>query len=180
MKIIKIILTWMSTFMAAAPLTGSLFDYELKTIDGEPMPLAIYKGKANAILLVNTASKCGFTKQYAQLEELYQLYKEKGLIIIGVPSNDFLNQEPGSEAEIKSFCELNYHVTFPLTQKIHVIKKGADPLYQWLASHRKPKWNFHKYLFNKDGELVEDYFSITDPLNENLRKKIEEVLDVSY
>ena len=166
----------MGAFMAAAPLTGSLFDYELKTIDGASMPLSSYKGKAKAILLVNTASKCGFTKQYVQLEDLYQLYKDRGLIIIGVPSNDFLNQEPGTDAEIKTFCELNYQITFPLTQKIHVAKKDVDPLYQWLAGHRKPKWNFHKYLFDKNGYLIEDYFSVTDPLNKNLCDKIEELL----
>ena len=129
--------------------------FSFTSIEGKPLALSSYQGKV--VLLVNTASECGLTPQYKGLEALWQAYKGKGLVVLGVPSNDFGAQEPGSEAEIASFCEKRYGVDFPLTSKVHVVGAAAHPLYQWikqeLGEGAVPVWNFHKYLIGKDGEL---------------------------
>ncbi len=128
---------------------ASLNDFTLTGIDGKPMALDQFRGKA--VLLVNTASECGYTGQYDGLEALYLANKDKGFVIIGVPSNDFGGQEPGKAEEIATFCKLNYGVTFPLADKTVVKGKDAHPVYQWAAGEAgmlgAPKWNFHKYLF---------------------------------
>jgi glutathione peroxidase len=148
------------TAMAA---DGSVYDYTLPGIDGTPLPLAQFRGKA--LLIVNTASECGFTPQYEGLQKLYETYKEKGLVILGVPSNDFGGQEPGSAQEIVQFCKLNYGVTFPLAAKTKVKGEGADPLYVWLTGlGGAPKWNFHKYLFASDGRFVSVFPSADEPM----------------
>jgi glutathione peroxidase len=132
--------------------TGSVYDFTLPGIDGRPLALAKFRGKA--LLIVNTASECGFTPQYEGLEKLYEHYKSKGLVVLGVPSNDFGGQEPGTAEQIVKFCKLNYGVTFPLAAKTKVKGAEADPLYAWLTGlGGPPKWNFHKYLFAADGPM---------------------------
>lgn len=147
------------TTTAMAQDKKSFYDFTVKTIDGNEFPLSQLKGKK--VLVVNTASKCGYTPQYAKLEELYQQYGGESFTIIGFPANNFLNQEPGSNQEIQEFCQVNYGVTFPMMEKISV--KGADmaPLYQWLTEKdlngvedSKVKWNFQKYMINEDGTLA--------------------------
>ncbi len=153
-------------------------DFEFTTIDGSPLPLSSFAGKA--ILLVNTASECGFTPQYADLQTLWQNYCDRGLIIIGVPCNDFGEQEPGSEAEIEAFCSKNYGVDFVLTSKEKVLGNEAHPLYQAmideLGGAAKPKWNFHKYLFDASGELVELWPPKVEPLSEEIKAGLEQHL----
>jgi glutathione peroxidase len=131
-------------------------------------------------LIVNTASRCGFTPQYKALEALYLQYKDKGLVILGVPSNDFAKQEPASDEEIASFCQINYGVSFPMTSKEHVIGQHAHPFYLWakkrLGFLAAPKWNFHKYLLDKQGNLVNYFYSSTSPTAPRVVKEIERLL----
>ena len=138
------------------------------------------KYKGNTILLVNVASKCGFTKQYSGLQELYERYKDKGFYVIGVPSNQFGGQEPGSNSEIKDFCETNFNITFPITDKIEVKGDNAHQIYQWAKkNHGKstvPKWNFHKILINKEGKVQDTYNSFIDPLSKKIINQIESIL----
>lgn len=136
-----------------------------------------YKGKV--VLIVNTASKCAFTSQYEGLESLYAKYKDQGLVVLGFPSNDFAGQEPGTEKEIQSFCRLTYGVQFPMFEKTRVRKKYADPLYKNLgeAADEYPAWNFHKYLLDRNGNLVHSYSSFTKPLSKRLVKKITTLLE---
>lgn len=155
------------------------FDFSFKTLIGQkPLPLNQFKGKV--ILIVNTASQCGFTSQYAPLESLYTRYKDLGLVIVGVPSNDFGEQEPGTNDQIASFCKLNYGVTFPMAAKEQVSGEGAHPFYRWARSvlgfGTAPKWNFHKYLINRKGELVDYFNSTTAPDNDRLISTIERLL----
>ena len=135
-----------------------------------------YAGKV--VLIVNTASKCAFTSQYEGLEALYETYKDRGLVVLGFPSNDFANQEPGNEAEIQSFCRMTYGVQFPMFAKTRVRKNQADPLYQKLgeAAGAWPKWNFHKYLLDREGQLVGSYGSFTGPQSKKLIRQIESLL----
>ena len=144
--------------------------------DGKPMPLCQYAGKV--ILVVNTASFCGFTSQYEGLEKLYAQLKDRGLVVLGFPSNDFGEQEPGSEKEIADFCRLTYGIEFPMVAKTTVKGKDANPFYRQLAemSGSKPRWNFHKYLINRDGTQVVAYTSFTKPEDRSLLKKIDEFL----
>ncbi len=158
---------------------GSVYDYSFTTLNGEqPMPLSQFKDKV--LLIVNTASECGFTKQYAGLETLYEKYKDKGLVIIGVPSNEFGKQEPGSAEQIASFCQLNYGVTFPMTSKQQVTGDNPHPFYKWardtLGFGTAPKWNFHKYLVNKEGQLVDYFNSPTEPNSDKVISAIEKLL----
>jgi glutathione peroxidase len=150
-----------------AKSTKSIYDYSYTSIDGKVVKLDTYRGKK--ILFVNVASKCGFTPQYDDLEKLYKEEKDK-LVVIGFPANDFAGQEPGTNEEIASFCRLNYGVSFPMSQKIHVVGEGKDPIYQWLTdkslngwNSAEPKWNFHKYLVSETGELLGVYPSATKP-----------------
>ncbi len=143
-----------------------------------PLPLSEYRGQV--IMVVNTASKCGFTPQYEGLEALYQRYKDQGFVIIGVPSNDFGAQEPGSGGEIATFCKKNYGVTFPMAAKESVSGDQAHPFYVWarqvLGFGTAPKWNFHKYLINRQGKLVDYFNSTTSPSAERVAKAIEAAL----
>jgi glutathione peroxidase len=152
--------------------------FSFKSIEGKPLKMADYKGKA--VLVVNTASKCGLTPQYKGLEALWKSYKDKGLVVLGVPSNDFAGQEPGSESEIKEFCELRYGVDFPLTSKEHVIGGSAHPLYQWVAKElgdaAAPKWNFHKYLIAKDGSIAGTFGSRVEPEAAELKQAIDKAI----
>jgi len=135
-----------------------------------------YGGKV--VLVVNTASKCAFTGQYEGLEALYAKYRDRGLVVLGFPSNDFGGQEPGTEAQIKDFCRLTYSVKFPMFAKTQVKKGAADPLFRSLgeAAGRYPKWNFHKYLIARDGRLVDNYLSWTSPQSDRIVKAVEELL----
>jgi glutathione peroxidase len=157
---------------------SSLHDFTLTGIDGKPMPLAQFKG--SAVLLVNTASECGFTGQYEGLEKLWESYKDKGLVIVGVPSNDFGGQEPGKAEEIATFCKMNYGVTFPLADKAVVKGKSAIPVYIWAGSQAgvlgSPKWNFHKYLFGRDGQFIDWFSSPTEPMSKKLTAAVEKAL----
>ena len=155
----------------------SIYDVEINDIDDNKISLENFKGKK--ILFVNVASKCGFTKQYKELEELYQLYKDK-LIIIGLPCNQFGGQEPGSHSEIKEFCQKNYGVTFLISEKIKVKGDDIHPLYKWLTnkelngvSNSTVKWNFQKYIIDEQGKLIDFFYSTVNPLN----KKIQEIIN---
>jgi glutathione peroxidase len=143
----------------------SAHDFSFRAIDGGELPLSDFKGKA--LLVVNVASRCGLTPQYTALEKLWTARRGEGLVVLGVPANDFGAQEPGTEEEIRNFCDLNYHVDFPLTAKEHVIGPDAHPLYKWVAAElgedTAPKWNFHKYLFNPDGSIAGTFGSRTPP-----------------
>lgn len=154
------------------------WDFSFIAIDGQPLPLSQYQGKA--VLVVNTASQCGFTPQYKGLEALATKYRERGLVVLGVPSNDFGAQEPGSSSEIKSFCETSFGIDFPLTEKAIVSGSAAHPFYQWAAHElgplAKPRWNFHKYLIAPDGRLVDWFSSVTPPDSKSIAKAIEAVL----
>jgi len=154
------------------------FDFDIKDINEENFALKNLKDKT--VLLVNVASNCGFTKQYSELQELYDKYSEKGLVVLGVPSNQFGGQEPGSNNEIKDFCETNFNITFPMTTKIDVKGENAHPIYLWAKENfgnaAVPKWNFHKILINKDGKIEDTYSSFTKPMSKMLINKIEEIL----
>ena len=156
----------------------TIYEFELKTLRGRPLPLAEHKGKA--VLVVNTASKCGFTPQYKELEAIWQKYRDEGLLVIGVPSNDFAGQEPGSAEEIEQFCEINFGVDFPLTEKVHVTGADAHPLFKWLSSQggilSKPRWNFYKYVIGRDGKLVDWFASTTAPGSAKVEKAIRKAL----
>ena len=151
------------------------FDLNIKDIDNKVINLNDFKGKM--ILLVNVASKCGFTKQYTDLQTLYEKYKDKGFIILGVPSNQFGGQEPGSNDEIKNFCKTNFNITFPITDKVDVKGDSAHILYKWAKeNHGKstvPKWNFHKILINKEGKVEDTFNSFINPLSDKIIKQIE-------
>ena len=157
---------------------SNLHDFMLTGIDGKPMPLQQFDGKV--VLLVNTASECGYTGQYEGLEALWLAYKDKGLEVVGVPSNDFGGQEPGKAEEIASFCKLNYGVTFPLADKTVVKGNAADPVYVWAGEQAgalgTPKWNFHKYLFGRDGQFIDWFSTPTEPMSAKITTAIEKAL----
>lgn len=156
----------------------SAWDFKFDSIDGKPLPLSDFKGKA--VLVVNTASQCGFTPQYEGLQALWSQYRDKGLVVLGVPSNDFGGQEPGSAEEIKRFCEVNFDVDFPLTAKQKVVGGDAHPFYRWIAAElgegATPRWNFHKYLVDPSGQIVGAFPSRVTPESEELRKAVEAAL----
>lgn len=158
--------------------TKSFYDFKVKNIDGEDFDLASLKGKK--VLVVNTASKCGFTPQYEDLQKLYEKYSSRGFIIIGFPANNFMNQEPGSEAEIKQFCTSNYSVTFPMMSKISVKGNDIHPLYEWLTKKEmngkmdsKVKWNFQKYMIDENGKLIDVAYSKTNPMDDQIVSWVE-------
>jgi len=151
----------------------SAHDFTLPSIDGGEMRLSAFKGKS--ILLVNTASYCGFTKQYDGLQALYDSRRDKGLVVLGVPSNDFGNQEPGQKEQIKEFCEVNFAIDFPMSDKLVVKGDGAHPLYKWLKAQTgdSPSWNFYKFLIDGDGQAVASFSSLTKPQSKKLTKAID-------
>ncbi|MDF1881804.1 glutathione peroxidase [Sulfurimonas sp. MAG313] len=158
---------------------SSIYSFTLKSIDGQKLSLSEYKNKI--ILIVNVASKCGFTSQYKELEDLYEKYKNQDFIILGIPCNQFGSQEPGSNEEIVSFCQLTYNVSFPMFSKIKVNGKNADPLYKFLRQERKGflgsqtiKWNFTKFLINKEGEVLERFAPASLP--SSFEHKIQELM----
>ena len=155
----------------------TFFDFKINSINGEELNLSIFKGKT--ILLVNVASNCGFTKQYDDLQILYDVFKEKGLVVIGVPSNQFGAQEPGTEAEIKNFCETNFNINFLMTSKYDVKGDTAHPIYIWakdtFGKSTVPKWNF-QILINKNGKIEDTFASFIGPLSNKIIKKLEKIL----
>lgn len=165
-------------FTGAARADGSAHQFTFDAIDGGTVALADYAGKA--VLIVNTASQCGFTGQYEGLQALWERYRDRGLVVLGVPSNDFGGQEPGSEAEIAQFCETTFGIDFPMTTKVQVKGEGAHPFYAWarqeLGAMAAPKWNFHKYLVGPDGRLVDWFSTVTGPDAGRLVSAVEKVL----
>tara|TARA_R110000868_G_scaffold195262_3_gene440924 strand:- start:74 stop:589 length:516 start_codon:yes stop_codon:yes gene_type:complete len=163
--------------MSQTTPSESIYNIKINSLDGKPVDLSVYKGKY--ILFVNVASKCGFTGQYEDLQKLYDTHKEN-LMIIGVPCNQFGGQEPGTASEIEQFCSLNYGVSFLMTEKVDVKGKNQHPLYQWLTSEAKNgktnssvKWNFQKYLIDRNGHLIDYYFSITNPMSDKIIKHLK-------
>ena len=178
MKTIALFATLLIMTTIAAP-AESIYDLKLKDIDGQDTTLAAYKGKV--LLIVNVASKCGYTKQYAGLEALQQKYQKQGFTVLGFPCNQFGGQEPGSNEEIKQFCSSKFNGTFPLFDKIDVNGANRNPLYVMLAGKDAPypgdiKWNFNKFLIGKDGKILERYDSKVTPDSEQLTKAIEAAL----
>jgi len=177
MRIVSMALGVMSpaVYATAGPQHGSAYDYGFKSIDGADMPLKSYAGRV--LLVVNTASMCGFTPQYKGLQALYQSYEARGLTVIGVPSNDFGGQEPKGEKDIKTFCEGAFGVTFPLTEKAVVKGPEAHPFYKWVAATlgagAEPRWNFHKIVVGRDGRVVAAFNSGVTPDDQALIKAID-------
>lgn len=160
-------------------MAGSIYDFEVRQIDGEQVPLARFKGQV--LLIVNTASHCGFTPQFGGLEDLYERYRGRGFAVLGFPSNQFGNQDPGSNDEIGAFCQKNYGVSFPMMSKIEVNGPGADPLYRWLVKEKPGllgstaiKWNFTKFLVGRDGRVIKRYAPTDTPAS--LKDDIEKAL----
>ena len=153
------------------------YDFKIKSISGESINLSKYKNKV--ILVVNTASYCGFTKQYSDLQDLWQKYKSKGLVVLGIPSNSF-NQEKNLDSEVKKFCEVNFNINFPLTTITEVKGENAHELFKWAKNNHGntaiPKWNFHKILVNKDGKIEDTFSSFTKPLSNKIKNRIENIL----
>jgi glutathione peroxidase len=153
----------------------SFFDLSATMLDGREQPMSYYKGKA--ALVVNTASQCGFTPQYAGLEKLWQEYRERGLVVLGFPSNDFGQQEPGTAEEIRTFCDLSFRVTFPMFAKVVTKGDGQSRVFAFLtAKHPKPRWNFYKYIIGRDGEVHDYFVSLTSPDSKRLRRAIDKAL----
>lgn len=166
---------------AAGALPGGPLTFTVKDIDGKNIPLSRYKGEV--VLIVNTASQCGYTPQYAKLEALYQKYKDQGLRILAFPSNDFGGQEPGSETEIKQFCTMKYKTTFDLFGKVKTSGENADPLYQWLTGKNTNgsfggpiEWNFTKFLVGRDGKVLARFKSAVDPMSPDFTAAVEAAL----
>ena len=156
------------------------YDLNIKSLEGNNIELSKFKNKA--VLVVNVASNCGFTKQYSDLQRLWEIYKEDGLIVLGVPSNQFGGQEPGTNTEIKKFCEVNFNVNFPMTHKVNVKGENAHPIYVWAKNNygksAVPKWNFHKILINKEGKIHDVYSSFTKPTSKKITSEIEKILNI--
>lgn len=158
--------------------TAKGFDFAFTSIDGDPLPLAQYRGRP--VLVVNTASRCGFTKQYDGLQALWEKYRDQGLVVLGVPSNDFGGQEPGSTDQIKEFCAVNFAIDFPMTDKYAVTGEDAHPFYKWvveeLGAGKAPRWNFYKYLIAPDGTLAASWPSTTKPESADITGAVEAAL----
>ena len=163
---------------ALASYDKFFFDFKINDISGNELNLNDYRNKV--ILLVNTASYCGFTKQYDDLQKLWDKYKNKNLIVLGIPSNSF-NQEKKTSSEVKNFCEVNFNISFPMTEITNVKGDNAHPIYKWAAKNfgnsAVPKWNFHKILINKNGKIEETYSSFTKPMSKKIINKIEELVN---
>jgi glutathione peroxidase len=179
----KLILT-LIVFLAAgatAARATSIYDFTMKSIDGQPVSLKTYSGKV--VLLVNVASRCGFTPQYAGLEALYEKYKDRGLVIVGIPANNFGSQEPGTNEEIKKFCSSKYNVSFPMMAKVSVLGEDKTPLYQFLTDKSQDpqfggdiKWNFTKFLFDRKGNLLARFEPNVTPDSPEVQTAVESAL----
>ncbi len=160
----------------AAAACPPILDRKLLSLQDEPVSLCEFRGKV--LLVVNTASQCGYTPQYEGLEQLYRRYRERGLVVLGFPANDFGGQEPGSNRQIAQFCQVNYGVTFPMFAKTSVVGAGANPLFRDLEARtgKRPQWNFHKYLVDRAGQPVAAFGSAVEPLDPRLTTQIERLL----
>tara|TARA_B100001057_G_scaffold345885_1_gene347049 strand:- start:1188 stop:1733 length:546 start_codon:yes stop_codon:yes gene_type:complete len=173
------IIIFMSFFknIALANYDKVFYDFKIESISGETIHFSKYKNKV--VLIVNTASYCGFTKQYDEMQELWDRYKSKGLIVLGIPSNSF-NQEKDNNAEIKEFCKVNFDINFPLSTITEVKGENAHDIFKWARENYGksaiPKWNFHKILINKDGKIEDTYVSFTNPMSNKIISKIENIL----
>ncbi len=160
---------------ASANYNNLVYDYEFTSIAGDIIKLSDYKNKV--VVIVNVASRCGYTPQYEDLQSLWSMYKEQGLVIIGVPTNNF-RQEPGSNQEIKDFCETNFGISFPMTEKVDVLGKNAHPFYKWAKDNHGvsaiPKWNFHKIIIGRNGKVADTFASFTKPNSKKFLKVIED------
>ena len=154
------------------------YDFQFKDLDGSPLNLSEYKDKV--IVVVNVASQCGFTKQYEDMQNVWEKYQSKGIVMLGIPSNDFGKQEPGSNKDIKNFCEAKFGITFPMTEKVNVKGPDAHPFYLWAKKNHGnsavPKWNFHKIIVGKDGKVLDTFVSMTNPSSKKFIKAIENLL----
>ena len=157
---------------------GDAYQFEFNSLDGDKLPLAEWRGRP--VLVVNVASQCGYTPQYRDLQALWRQYRERGVVVLGVPSNDFGEQEPGGAAEIRRFCETNYQVDFPLAEKNRVVGGAAHPFYRWVAATLgeggAPRWNFHKYLIGPDGQLAGAWPAQVRPTDPAITGEIESAL----
>jgi len=158
------------------------YDFNFLDIDGNKISLSKYKG--NVIIIVNVASECGFTKQYDDMQKIWEEYKEKKVIMIGVPSNDFGQQEPGSSSDIKNFCEAKFGITFQMMEKVRVKGDKAHPFYIWARKNYGgsaiPKWNFHKIIINKQGKIADTFSSITNPSSNKFRKSLDKIINLNF
>ena len=154
------------------------YDFEFKDLDGSSLNLSDYKGKV--IVVVNVASQCGFTNQYEDMQKVWEQYQDRGVVMLGVPSNDFGNQEPGNNKEIKNFCEAKFGISFPMTEKISVKGPNAHPFYQWAKkNHGKsaiPKWNFHKIIIDRSGKINKTFSSMTNPTSRKFISTLEKII----
>ena len=178
--ILSLAFLFAATFLVAAD-AKSIYDFTMNSIEGQPVSLKSYKGKV--VLLVNVASKCGFTPQYAGLESLYEKYKDRGFVIIGVPANNFMQQEPGTNEEIKTFCSRKYNVTFPMMSKVSVLGDDKTPLYRYLTDKNSDpkfggdiKWNFTKFLFDRNGNPVARFEPAVTPDSPEVQAAVESAL----
>jgi len=175
----KIFIFIITMFFSSKPMSSdkNFHDFSIESISGENISLSEYKNKV--VLLVNTASQCGFTPQYAGLQKIYDKYKDDGFVVLGVPSNDF-NQELSSDDDVKKFCEIRYGVNFPLTSIQKIKGESAHPLYKWISGNTsvigQPRWNFHKFLIGKEGQIINWFSSMTSPTSEGLLKQVEQAL----
>ena len=160
---------------ATTDTTQTAFSFSFETIEGEPLQLSQFEGRV--LLVVNTASRCGFTPQYDGLQALWEEYRHKGLVVIGVPTGDFGGQELSTNRAIKEFCSVNFAIDFPMTEKTAIKGGDAHPFYQWAGQKAgmlaRPKWNFHKYLIDRNGQLVDSFSSMTSPTSDKIRTAVE-------
>ena len=174
------LIIFMSIFTTNAPgkYESLVYDFSFNDLDGSSLNLSEYKNKV--IIVVNVASQCGFTKQYDDMQQIWETYQSKGVVMIGVPSNDFGNQEPGNNKEIKNFCESRFGITFPMTEKVSVKGENAHPFYQWANKNygrsAVPKWNFHKIIVGKNGKIFDTFASITKPTSKRFISSLQKAL----
>ena len=181
MKKAKIIILLSMFMFSSTILNGAYkklaYDFSFKDLDGTNLNLSEFKN--NVVVVTNVASKCGFTSQYEDLQIIWEKYQKDGLVVIGVPSNSF-NQEPGSNQEVKNFCEAKFGISFPMTQKVEVKGQNAHPFFKWAndnyGNKAVPKWNFHKIIISKDGKVFDTFSSMTNPTSKKFTKSIEEAL----
>jgi len=177
---LSLVLLFAASFLLAAK-AKNIYDFTMNSIDGKPVSLKSYKGKV--VLLVNVASKCGYTPQYAGLESLYEKYKDRGFVIVGVPANNFMQQEPGTNEEIKTFCSRKYNVSFPMMSKVSVLGEDKTPLYRYLTDRNSDpkfggdiKWNFTKFLFDRNGNPVARFEPAVTPDSAEVQSAVESAL----
>ena len=183
LKQIKVIILIIMISLFGSKLSANYeklaYDFKFKDLDGSTLSLSEYEGKV--IVVVNVASQCGFTSQYEDMQEIWEKYEKKGVVMLGVPSNDFGDQEPGSNAEIKNFCEAKFGITFPMTEKVSVKGDDAHPFYKWAKKNHGnsaiPKWNFHKIIIGKDGKISDTFASITNPSSKRFINSLEKALN---